>query len=304
MPHVAKHPRHGGRRLLAGLHQEVLAVRLAVRGHGADGLHGAGVKRIGRVLRDKSAMRLHLRNAQQFGKIRCLAEGINPRGAHRGRDQPNGGRPAGEVPLEGAGANHFNGCRCQIELRQQIAEQRRKRGREVADVSVQRKEAVGEAEIVDTPEDRFGVAGGVDDQAHRHRLQRRRRGSQHGPKRIGKHGGTRRAKKCSSVHAISSVPRPSENRQNGTPLCSTISADPIRARAGLLQLLDLGSLGHFELELVVLQLHVFRHLFDGQNDLVLLKRALDGDRRRVAAGPKLSVIGVEDLRLQVSLSVV
>ena len=45
----------------------------------------------------------------------------------------------------------------------------------------------------------------------------------------------------------------------------------------LLQLLDQGSLGNLDLELVVGQCYVFSHFLDREHDLVLLKRALDDD---------------------------
>ena len=59
--HVADGARHGGRGLLAGLHQESLAVALAVLRDGADGFDGLRVERIARIFRNKTAMGLHLR---------------------------------------------------------------------------------------------------------------------------------------------------------------------------------------------------------------------------------------------------
>jgi hypothetical protein len=66
--HVVDGAQHGGRCLLARLHQEVLAVALAVLGDGADGFDGLRVERIGRILGNKAAMGLHL------GMPTCLAK--------------------------------------------------------------------------------------------------------------------------------------------------------------------------------------------------------------------------------------
>ena len=101
--HVADGARHGGRGFLASLHQEALVVLRAVLGDLADGGDGLFVKRIGGILRDEAAMRLHLVHAEELGEIGCLLECIDARGAGSARHDTDGGWALHEVPHQGGG---------------------------------------------------------------------------------------------------------------------------------------------------------------------------------------------------------
>src|ERR1035437_4953617 len=95
---IVNHPRYGRRCLLAGLHQEILPVALAVLRDRADGFNRSSVERVAGVLWNEAAMRLHLADAQQFGEIRSLAKSVNAGGAGFRRNQADGGGPAQKVP--------------------------------------------------------------------------------------------------------------------------------------------------------------------------------------------------------------
>ncbi len=129
---------HGGWGLLAGFHEEVLAVGLAVFRHGADGFDGLRVERIAGVFRDEAAVGLHLGDADLLGEIGYLAEGVDARGAGFGWHQADGGWPLHEVPFQRRRPDDFNGGRRELVLGEQIAILAGQGWGEVADVLVQR----------------------------------------------------------------------------------------------------------------------------------------------------------------------
>ena len=83
--HVADGARHGGGGFLAGLHEEVLAVALAVLGDGADGFDGFWIERVGGIFGNEAAVGLHLVDAELFGEVGHLAQGVDAGGAGFGR---------------------------------------------------------------------------------------------------------------------------------------------------------------------------------------------------------------------------
>ena len=89
---------------------------------GADGFDGLRVKRVGRIFGNKTAMRLHLEDAELLGKVGRLAQGIDARGAGLGRHQADGRRAMGKVPLQRARAHHFDRGGGELVLGEQIAE--------------------------------------------------------------------------------------------------------------------------------------------------------------------------------------
>src|ERR1700751_4911928 len=111
---VADHPRHRRRSLLSGFHQEVLTIPLAMCGNCADRLNRSGVERIGRILRNETAMRLNLRDSEDPGEIGDLTKCINARGAQGWRHQSNGGGPAQEVPFERWRSDNFHSGCCYV----------------------------------------------------------------------------------------------------------------------------------------------------------------------------------------------
>ena len=142
-------------------------------------------------------------NADLFGEIRDLAQGVDAGGAGFRWQQADGGRALGEVPLQRAGAYHFDGGGGELILRQQIAILRGEGGREAADVLVQRQEAGGEAQLAHGVEMLFGVAEGTDDPAERVGLERRGCGRGEGRgwfERVGENGGGGQAGEMSSIH--------------------------------------------------------------------------------------------------------
>ena len=92
--HVANHARHGGRRLLAGFHQEVLPVALAVLGDGANGFDGAGIESVGGIFGNEAAVGLDLGYAEQLGEVGDLAQSVDASGAGCRRHEADGGRAA------------------------------------------------------------------------------------------------------------------------------------------------------------------------------------------------------------------
>ena len=91
--HIANHPRHRRRRLLSRLHQEVLAVPVAMLRDRVDRIDRARIQRVGRVFGNESAMRLNLRDAEQFRKVRSLSQRVNARRTRLWRNQADGRRP-------------------------------------------------------------------------------------------------------------------------------------------------------------------------------------------------------------------
>ena len=139
---VADGAQHGDRRLLARFHQECLAIALAVLGNGADSFDGSRIERVSWILGNKTAMRLHLENANLLGKIGRLAQGIDAGGAGFGRHQADGGRSTGKVPLQGAWTHYLDGSGRELVLRQQIAELSGQGWCKAADVLVERRKQV------------------------------------------------------------------------------------------------------------------------------------------------------------------
>src|ERR1700744_774321 len=69
---IAEGTRHGGRRLLAGPHEETLILLGAVLRTLLDGGNSFLVDRAAGILRDEAAVRLDLMLAEEFGEIRYL----------------------------------------------------------------------------------------------------------------------------------------------------------------------------------------------------------------------------------------
>src|SRR5208282_1480939 len=169
---IANHARHGRRRLLTGLHEEVLAVAATMLRDGANGLDRAWIFRVGWIFWNETAMCLHLADAEQLGEIGNLAKCIDASSACGGRNKADGGRAAKEVPLERRWANDFDGGGNDVVFRKQVLELVGELRREsTADISVERKKAVGEAEIVDAANRGFGCFERTDEQSQGHRLE-------------------------------------------------------------------------------------------------------------------------------------
>lgn len=108
--HIANHARHGRGSLLSSFHKEILSIFTAVLGDRANGLHGLRIERVGGVFGDKAAMRLDLRDAEQFGKIRNLAQCVDARPARGWRNKSDGRRAAQEVPNQWLRTYNLDGC--------------------------------------------------------------------------------------------------------------------------------------------------------------------------------------------------
>ncbi len=100
---VADGARHGGRGLLAGLHEEVLTIARAVPGNLFDRGDGFLVKRVVGIFGDEAAVGLHLLDAEELGEIRGLLERVDAGGAGGARDEADGGGALHEVPHQRLG---------------------------------------------------------------------------------------------------------------------------------------------------------------------------------------------------------
>ena len=140
-------------------------------GNGANGLHRSRILGIGGIFGNESAVGLHLGDAEQFGEVRGLAQRVDARRACSLRHQADGRGAAQEIPHKRLRANHFDGGGHQLIFVEQVAKLRGQLRREVADVAVQRQEAVGKAQVVDALEVLFRRAEGRNDQSQRHGLQ-------------------------------------------------------------------------------------------------------------------------------------
>jgi len=87
---IAKHAGHGGRGLLAGLHEEMLTIALADACDLPDRFDGLGIERVGRIFRNEAAVGLYLQDAKLLCKAGDLSEGIDARDAGPRRDETNG----------------------------------------------------------------------------------------------------------------------------------------------------------------------------------------------------------------------
>ena len=113
--------RHGRGCLLAGFHEEILSIALALFGDGADVLDDFRVERLGRVFGNKAAVGLHLVDANKLGKSRNLAQGVDARGSGLRRHDTDGGGAVQKVPLQFAGAYDLNRGGGELIFGQQIA---------------------------------------------------------------------------------------------------------------------------------------------------------------------------------------
>src|SRR3984957_11193786 len=129
---------HRGGCFLAGFHEEVLAVGLAMFGHGADGFDGLRVEGIAGVFWDEAAVGLYLGNADLLGEVGNLAEGVDARGAGFGGHHADGGWSLHEVPFQWRRAYDLDGGGDELVLGEQIAILAGQGRGEVADVLVER----------------------------------------------------------------------------------------------------------------------------------------------------------------------
>ncbi len=152
--HVTDDARHRSRGLLPGFHQEILPIVPAMLSDFVNGVHSAGIKMVGRIFGDEAAVCLDLGDIQQFGKVGDLAKGIDAGGARGGRNEADGGGAAGKIPLKRFRANHLNSGCGDVVFCQQFAELACEFRCEGAEISIQRKEAVGKSEFMH-PADAF-----------------------------------------------------------------------------------------------------------------------------------------------------
>ncbi len=170
MVHILNHPQHGGGRLLAGLHEEALAVRAAVYGQFVNGGDRLRVERILRVFRNEAAVRLHKADAETRSEVGALLERVDARGASGARHDANGGGAFDKVPLQRLRIDHLGCGGHHVVAIQQTCELLCQRRREVAEVAIQRKKAGGEAKPADHCNLLFRIGKGLDQQAERHGL--------------------------------------------------------------------------------------------------------------------------------------
>ena len=94
-----------------------------------------------------------------------------------------------EVPYQRRRPDDFDGGAGDVVLREQAFELRGERGRELADVGVEREEAVGQAELMDAADGFFRSFGGRDEQAERHGVRAGCRSFCGGLEGVGQGGG-------------------------------------------------------------------------------------------------------------------
>ena len=175
MSHVADHARHGGRGFLAGLHQEVLSIALAVLGHGADGFDRSGIERVGGIFGDEAAVGLHLRNAEQLGEVGDLAQGVDAGSAGFGRHQADGGRAVREVPFQRGRADYLNRGGNELVLCKQVAELGSRAGVKPPMYPSRERKQLEKPRSCTRRKVSSGRVEGADDQAECHRLEWARR---------------------------------------------------------------------------------------------------------------------------------
>src|ERR1035437_1369741 len=201
--YVANHTRHRCWGLLTGLHQEVLPIALAMLRHGANGLDRSWVKSIGWVFGNEAAVRLHLGDADEFGKVRHLAQRIDACGTRFWRYYANRGRAVRKGPLQGPRPAYFHCSGSHLILRKQILELGCQFLSETTtDVAIPGEKEVGKAEVMDSADIRLRGAEGADEQTQIHGLDCiGRQGSERcgGVERLRENGGGRNAQKRSAV---------------------------------------------------------------------------------------------------------
>ena len=131
---------------------------MAVLRDGSDGIDRSRIQRVGRVFRDKSAMRLNLPDAEQLGKVGRLLQSVDPRRTIFRGNKADGRRTLLKIPHQRLRSDNFYGSRDQVVFGQQVADLLRCIRRELADVAVQREEAVGESHVVNALDRGLGIA--------------------------------------------------------------------------------------------------------------------------------------------------
>src|SRR5271170_6939760 len=169
---IAKHPRHGSRGLLTGLHQEVLTIALADAGHFVNGFNGLGIEWVGRIFRNETAVSLDLCNAKLLREIRDLSERIDSSRAGPRGNQTDRGGAFGEVPFEPPRTNHLYRGDGEIVLCNQIVKLTDNCRREPVNVAVKREETIVEAELSHPAKAFLRSTKGNNQQTEIHRLDR------------------------------------------------------------------------------------------------------------------------------------
>ena len=121
---------------------------MAMLRNSADRLHRARIERIGRILRNESAMRLHLRNAKQFREVRHLPQRIDARRARLWRNQPDRRRPMRKSHSSGWGPTTSTVVAVTSYFASKSPNLLCRLRREFVDVPIQREKTVCEAHVV------------------------------------------------------------------------------------------------------------------------------------------------------------
>jgi len=97
-PHILNRPQQRHRRLLPRLHQERLPIRPAITRHFVNRLYSLPIKRLIRILWNKSAVRMHRLYPAKLCQIRRSLQRIHPRRPRLRWHQPNRQRPLIKIP--------------------------------------------------------------------------------------------------------------------------------------------------------------------------------------------------------------
>ncbi len=146
--HILDRPLHRRGRFLPGLHQKVLSIRRTVVRNRTNRFDRLAIERITRILGDKAAMRLHAWNPQHLGEIRRLLQRVDPRCPRCRRHKTNRRRPIQKVPHQASRPHDLSAGCGHLILFEQCAQFLRQRFAELANVSIEREETGGQAQLL------------------------------------------------------------------------------------------------------------------------------------------------------------